>query len=231
VHGVRRAVLLWALAASASATSLEIGKVELVPPGSPAPRAVRFEVSWKNGWSNAKNHDAAWLFVKLAEQPGEPFGHARLAAAGHTAVAKPGSPPPRLEPSADGVGAFLYGGAPFRGDASFSVELVLDPKALAGLDPKAKPVPAVLGVEMVLVPEGKFWVGDPDPGPSTSPGSFSWVPTAGPRARSRSPPRIPSASARSPARWITGHRTRSTRATGRGRCPRGTPRAIARSTS
>jgi formylglycine-generating enzyme required for sulfatase activity len=156
-------VLLWMFAASASATSLEVGKVELVPAGSSAPRAVRCEVSWKNGWTNARNHDAAWLFVKISEGPGGEDLHVPLAAKGHTAAARPGSPPPRLEVSADRVGALLYGAAPFRGDARFTVELALDPKAVASLDPAAKPIPAVFGLEMVLVPEGAFWVGDPDP--------------------------------------------------------------------
>src|SRR5689334_20490735 len=105
--------LVSTLAASASATSLEIGKAELVPPGSAAARGKR--------------------------------------------------PAARLEVSADRVGAFLYGGAPFRGDASYSVELVLDPKDVGTLDPESKPTPAVFGLEMVLVPEGAFWVGDPDP--------------------------------------------------------------------
>ena len=164
---VARAIVLGALvstlAAGASATSLEIGKAELVPPGSAAPRAVRFEVSWKNGWSNARNHDAVWLFVKLSERPGDEVFHVRLAAAGHTAAARGKGPAARLEVSADRVGAFLHGAPPFRGDASYSVELVLDPKDMATLDPESKPMPAVFGVEMVLVPEGAFWVGDPDP--------------------------------------------------------------------
>jgi len=152
------------LAGTAFATSLEIRNVELVPPGSIPPRAVRFEVSWKNGWSNAKNHDAAWVFVKLRVAEEEPFFvHARLAPSGHSASALKGSPAPQLELAADGTGVFLRGAVPFRGDAAFQVELALDPREVSKLDPQAKLTPEVFGTEMVFVPGGPFWVGDPDP--------------------------------------------------------------------
>ncbi len=153
----------WLLSGAALATSLEIRKVELAPVGSVPPRSVRFEVAWKNAWSNAKNHDAAWVFVKLRESQGEPFFHARLAPSGHTASALQGSPAPRLDLAADRAGAFLYPAVPFRGDVSFAVELVLDPREISKIDPRAKLTPAAFGIEMVFIPQGPFWVGDPDP--------------------------------------------------------------------
>ncbi len=124
---IRIGVCGWSLASAAFATSLQIRNVALVGSDT-APRAVRFEVSWKNGWSNARNHDAAWLFVKLRETGNveEDAVHARLAASGHSASARKESPPANLAVSSDRAGAFLSGAAPFRGDAAFQVELALD---------------------------------------------------------------------------------------------------------
>ena len=158
------AVIAWSTAAAASATLLEIRNVALVGSDT-APRAVRFEVSWKNGWSNSKNHDAAWLFVKLREDGDleQNAVHARLAATGHSVAARKGSPPAKLEVSSDRAGAFLSGATAFRGDAAFQVELALDPKELPELEDNAKWTPSVFGIEMVFIPEGPFWVGDPDP--------------------------------------------------------------------
>ena len=38
---------------------------------------VSFTLSWKNGWKNRKNHDAAWVFVKFVE-PDRNYAHGRL---------------------------------------------------------------------------------------------------------------------------------------------------------
>ncbi len=135
---------------------VETGAVERVS-GSPTLR-VSATVSWKNAWRNTRNHDAVWLFVKLRPSGNAPWRHARVSssrdAAGRLAC----------EPSADRVGALCRASAAsFRGNPDGVVVLELDLSALPNNIQNAASLEAhVLGIEMVYVPDGPFFVGDKD---------------------------------------------------------------------
>lgn len=125
--------------------------------GTGAP-SVTCEVSWRNGWRNDRNHDAAWLFVRLSVGKEGRSRRARLATSGHTV-----SGALELRRPEDGAGAFLLSSVPHRGDVRATVRLELDPAALDGVQSGEPVTPAVFGIEMVSIPAGPFFLGDPDP--------------------------------------------------------------------
>ncbi|HUQ80428.1 MAG TPA: SUMF1/EgtB/PvdO family nonheme iron enzyme [Gemmatimonadaceae bacterium] len=120
---------------------------------------VTARVSWKNAWRNARNYDAAWLFVKVRPGPNAPWRHARLAATSRTAAA-----PFACEPSSDRVGTFCRpSAASFREDISGDVTIDLDPTSIPEQWRSAPSLEArVSGIEMVFIPDGPFSVGDRD---------------------------------------------------------------------
>ncbi|HMB89630.1 MAG TPA: SUMF1/EgtB/PvdO family nonheme iron enzyme [Rhodothermales bacterium] len=123
---------------------------------------VVFDVSWQNAWHNRRNHDAAWVFLKLAPEGGRSH-HVTLPAEGLHALVLPGSaaPPPQIDRTADGTGFFLYPAESYRGDVSWRISVQLD---AATLGERFRPEHlAAFAIEMVYVPEGPFILGDPDP--------------------------------------------------------------------
>ena len=149
--------LVLAAATAGRANDLQIGKpaVAASKTGDKTLRTVTVDVSWRNGWRNDRNHDAAWLVVKTATANGG-WKHARLAAQGHRLSSLTGVAG-TVVIAEDRVGAFLVPSAPHRGDVRWRAELSLDP---ADDGPGAV---RVFGVEMVFVPGGAFTLGDPDP--------------------------------------------------------------------
>lgn len=112
---------------------------------------LNVRVAWNNAWRNDRNHDAAWIFVKYRQAP-DGWRHARIAPAqadGPAAVTVP----------ADGAGAFVCAKAAHRGPVSWTIPLRLEAPAPA---PNAPVEWRAFGVEMVYIPEGPFWLGDPD---------------------------------------------------------------------
>lgn len=121
---------------------------------------VSFTLSWKNAWHNDKNHDAAWVFIKLQGSDGH-FFHARLANTGHTAAAQQQAPKATVKVSEDRVGVFFQSSSKYRGDVSWNLTLKLDQSTLSRIPNNAEA--KVYGIEMVYIPEGGFTLGDPDP--------------------------------------------------------------------
>jgi formylglycine-generating enzyme required for sulfatase activity len=150
-------VALGCAAVSAEATDLRIGPatVSASPRGATTGRTATVTVSWANGWRNAKNHDAVWLFVKTGK-PGASLRHVRVAPAGHAITATSG-PAGRLVVPEDRVGVFAVPDTAHRGRVEWRIELPLD-AADDGPDGVQ-----VFGLEMVQVPAGPFTLGDPDP--------------------------------------------------------------------
>ncbi|MBO3696992.1 SUMF1/EgtB/PvdO family nonheme iron enzyme [Roseivirga sp. E12] len=115
---------------------------------------VKFTLSWKNGWKNARNHDAAWVFVKVKTTSG--YQHVKLASRGHD-VARDA----KIVLPQDQVGAFVEPQNNHRGDVSFNVTLKLDEKSLQNAGEES--IVEVFALEMVYIPQGGFTLGDPDP--------------------------------------------------------------------
>lgn len=144
------------------ANDLRIDNLHVIAPRETSNTVqVVFDVSWQNAWHNSRNHDAAWVFLKLAPE-GSRSRHVTLPAEGIRALVLPGSasPPPQIDRAADGTGFFLYSDEPYRGDVAWRVGIQLDP---ATLGERFRPEHlAAFAIEMVYVPEGPFTLGDPD---------------------------------------------------------------------
>lgn len=164
---VRSAVLL--LAGVAAANNLTVQNVALSPSGG-GKAAVAFDLSWENSWRDAENFDAAWVFVKYSTDGGTRWRHATLSAAGTN--------PPAFSPGtnnllevivpADKKGALVQRVASGTGSvATTNMQFVWD-FAGDGVSVHAQAIVKVMGIEMVYIPRGPFYVGDdlPASGPN-----------------------------------------------------------------
>jgi formylglycine-generating enzyme required for sulfatase activity len=128
---------------------------------------IEFDVTWDNAWRTKINHDAVWLTVRLyktATSPTykilSPLTESGLNPQGtHT-----GSPSQvELYVPADKLGVFIrpasYGKFPAIG--AESVRLTVDYSS-AGFSSSDDVYVSLMGLEMVLVPEGTFYAGDYD---------------------------------------------------------------------
>ncbi|MEM7200383.1 MAG: SUMF1/EgtB/PvdO family nonheme iron enzyme [Planctomycetota bacterium] len=137
------------LALSGAASAGELRLTDAVVAKGPDGDVVEVTVSWVNAWHQARNHDAAWIVLRDAAAPHR--SPLRLAATGHRALA--GAVPVTIEVSEDQLGVFVSAQAPYRGDVEWRLSLALAaPASAAAVQP--------FGVEMVLVPDGGFEVGD-----------------------------------------------------------------------
>lgn len=142
-------------------SDVRIENVALQLPGDGVANArIVFDIAWDNSFRDPLNYDAAWVFVKLRPS-GELWRHARLSTDGADhAVAVANGVPAIIEPTADGVGVFLYReGNGFTSIDWDGVALQLDLTA-SGIDAAAAIEAEVVGFEMVYVPEGPFLAGD-----------------------------------------------------------------------
>lgn len=143
----------------ATANNLQINNLQFIPDNSDLGYAhVQFDVSWENSWRDTENWDAAWVFIKYNDGTG--WQHAQLnfvdgSADGHTAAA--GS---TINTPSDGKGVFIYKSIEGSGTSTFAnLQLRWNYQddgvtSFDGMQLK------VLGIEMVYVPEGSFWLGD-----------------------------------------------------------------------
>lgn len=127
---------------------------------------VEFEVSWDNSWRlswtdnggtvTVTNWDAVWVFAKFRFS-GSPWKHLLLAESGH--AVPPGFV---LSPTTnDGVrlGALLHRAAEGSGPVTATAVRLHWDYAAAGITTTNDLDFAVLGVEMVYIPEGPFYLG------------------------------------------------------------------------
>jgi len=149
------------------ATGLRISDVRFEParltPG--ATPSVEFTVSWQNGWRNAKNHDAAWIFTKVRVRDSSRSRHAPLAGdeAIEAVADSEGSPAPEFVIPSDRVGFFVQPQSEHRGTVQWRLRVALDPSVLERIREDSELEAEVFGLEMVYIPSGPFYLGDPDP--------------------------------------------------------------------
>lgn len=145
--------------AQADATEIRVTTRGLDRAAGGSALTVVADVSWKNAWRNARNYDAAWLFVKARLGPGGAWTHVRLRAA----IADSANARLTCTVSADAVGAFCFSAGDYRGDVVARIRLELD---VAGVPERARTSPQLegkaFGIEMVYIPEGPFSIGDKD---------------------------------------------------------------------
>lgn len=155
-------VLTLLLSLPLSATHLSIDHIRPVyrPDVAPGEASVIFDISWQNAWSNDKNHDAVWVFVKL---DGYYNNHAKLLPDGHRILLNriAGSPDPTIEVTPDSLGFFIYPSQTYRGNVDLKLEIRLD-TAPPFNGRRLRGNCQVYGLEMVYIPEGAFTLGSPD---------------------------------------------------------------------
>jgi|GEM_PF-1030548 len=132
-------------------------------------RLLNVDVAWDGSWRGPDrlswieaddNWDAAWLFVKYRNGPGQPWQHVQLASGGHLAPSGV-----TVDVASDGMGAFVYRSA--SGSGAFearNVALNFDARGPQGNASEYR----IYALEMVFVPEGPFFLGDG----SDAPGVF-----------------------------------------------------------
>ncbi len=117
---------------------------------------IQFDISWDNSWRDTEHWDAAWIFIKYRLQGATAaWSHATLSTTG--AVAPQGS---ILDVSTDQKGVFIYRNAIGAGRASWENVCLVWDYGTDGLMDNAVVDIKVLGVEMVYVPTGAYWLGD-----------------------------------------------------------------------
>lgn len=125
-----------------------------------SPASVILDISWKNAWKNAKNHDAVWLFFK----PNGGYDHLYVAKQGHRILQNriTTCPQPTFKVPEGGVGLFILLDQTYRGDVDMKVQILLAPKEQGKDTRMFKGNFSAQGLEMVYIPEGPFTLGTPD---------------------------------------------------------------------
>ncbi len=144
--------LLLLLPLMATANNVSISNLQLVDA-----QTIRFDVAWDNAWdwdsvAEPFNHDAVWFFVKV-HHPTHVWAHADVSTVvGHHTIGSPLA----IETVADGKGVFIRRSDGQAGDVG---ETTVTLRLQSPLPANAYGI-KVLGVEMVYVPEGPFYLGD-----------------------------------------------------------------------
>jgi len=128
---------------------------------------VQFDIAWENSWRHEANHDAVWVFFKARAEGATEWQHVRLGAdkvlnpTGY-GQEKGGTALDFIVP--DGEDGFLgmvvrraeYGVGKV---AATKVTAVWDLAANKGITKDTKVSVRAIGIEMVFVPEGPFYLG------------------------------------------------------------------------
>ncbi|MEO8209297.1 MAG: SUMF1/EgtB/PvdO family nonheme iron enzyme [bacterium] len=119
---------------------------------------IVFNVSWENSFKDDINWDAAWIFVKYKTGSGE-WSHATLSSNSSDHSSPSGS---LTDAAIDGKGVFIYRNANGAGNNNWSNVKLKWKYGTDGVGDNENLTVKVLGIEMVYIPQGSFYVGDGD---------------------------------------------------------------------
>jgi len=132
---------------------------------------VEFDLSWENSWRNdlngagqaaPYNFDAAWVFVKFSTDGGTTWEHASLSAnSSDHGVSNDNGVPAKLRAASDRKGVFIFranNGAGTNAWQGVQLRWIYSKDGLASISSAV--VAKVIGIEMVFIPSGNFFVGD-----------------------------------------------------------------------
>ncbi|HNU55294.1 MAG TPA: SUMF1/EgtB/PvdO family nonheme iron enzyme [Flavobacteriales bacterium] len=148
---------------SAIASDLSIGRPEWKRIVG-APDEARLVISWRNAWHTDRNHDGVWITLRYSGSGDmNPFSVPSLIARdGHRVVG--GTADTRIQVPPDRVGLWVIPPKGHHGDMRVDLLIKLDDEGnydrVRGMDERTL---TAHGLEQVFIPEGGFWVGDPDP--------------------------------------------------------------------
>lgn len=150
----------------AEANNLTVSNVELgLRDAGSTTVAIKFDVAWDNSWRTKINHDAVWLTFRLHSTSVSPTNKklCDMSATGLNPSGTATGTDTNLEiyVPADAKGAFLRraSNAAIGPVSSEGVEVQVN-YGSCGFSEGDQIIASVLGLEMVLVPEGSFYAGD-----------------------------------------------------------------------
>jgi formylglycine-generating enzyme required for sulfatase activity len=170
---IMKTLLIILLLASSSlfANNLVITNVKLTGQDTVADFSlVQFDIGWENSWRNnvgPSNWDAAWVFVKFRLKTSDIWNHATLhwvdgtgSGDGHTEPANTNIASSNDNAAGGAHGVFIYRNANMlQGSVNYTgVQLRWD-YGMDGLVDGDSVEICVLGIEMVYVPQGSFYIG------------------------------------------------------------------------
>lgn len=121
-------------------------------------------VNWKNSWRNKKNHDAVWIFFKLRkenETRSQRHGVLKKGSFRFVHDYLNNSVSPAFWIPDDAVGIMIFPDKEFRGDVSWRIQVDLDVPNIKNLSADGLTFVTPHAVEMVFIPQGSFYAGDP----------------------------------------------------------------------
>jgi formylglycine-generating enzyme required for sulfatase activity len=158
------AILIFCSFHTTRANNLSISAPTVVGPN------LQFTISWNNSWnvsSTPSNHDAVWVFIKRQSCTDNLWTHALVSTVSGNHSVTGGVL--QVDAVADGMGVFIRRSALGNGNiATATVTLSLQ-TAANGVDNFQ-----VLGIEMVNIPQGDFWIGDNQNGVGSGSGTNNW---------------------------------------------------------
>ncbi len=146
-------------AAPAAANNIRVSNVGLTKQDTVAKTvSVVFDLSWENSWRNAENWDAAWVFVKFRAPGSSVWEHAALST--NSGAHVPGANG-AISAVPDGKGVFLYHAANYTGNVNYAGAKLKWDYGSNGYDFATGAVVevSVHAIEMVLIPEGPYYLG------------------------------------------------------------------------
>ncbi len=154
-------LVLWHCAGS---DLVSVSHVRIAGPiqGSSVP--VEFDVRWTHSFRDSVNWDGAWIFVKYRIGKAE-WQHATLSTLPQDATVRDdGDIPAEIQPSPDGLGAFVYRATLGRGRVDWRNLRLHWQYADDGVPDGSEVDVRVFGLEMVYIPGGAFALGDGERG-------------------------------------------------------------------
>jgi formylglycine-generating enzyme required for sulfatase activity len=155
------ALMLLLAVGTANANNITVSNVSIAEMNTTSGYVmINFNISWENSWrisSGPSNWDAAWLFVKYRVGTGD-WQHATLSTTSGQHVAPSGS---TIAAVSDGKGVFMYRSANGTGTVTWTNAQLRWNYQTDGVASNATNVEVkIIGIEMVYVPTGAFYVGD-----------------------------------------------------------------------
>ncbi len=161
-------ILLFFLSSNCYANNIAVNNVSFISQNTTTDTmTIQFDISWANSWRDTDNYDAAWVFIKYSTDFGITWSHATLKTSGTTPSGfsiGSGTAIEIIVPT-DKKGAFIQRSATGNGTLSTtSIQFVWDygtDIAASTKDADAgRAIARVMGIEMVYIPQGAFYVGD-----------------------------------------------------------------------
>jgi formylglycine-generating enzyme required for sulfatase activity len=120
------------------------------------------ELSWKNAWHNQKNHDAVWVFMKSVFSEHRGFRHLYAKSSGHewTNLSQ-NNYQIEIQVAEDGTGLMIFPKSNYRGDIHIRLKVIIDERRFGSRFRLTSGSFESYAIEMVYIPEGPFYVGDP----------------------------------------------------------------------